>query len=161
MSETLVFPLGSPIHIVPPDYVRLEYKLIHKDAKVPFRKRETDAGYDLHSIDDVDIQPHETENIRSGIILACPAGYYLVVEGRSSMYLNCVAPFHAIIDATYTGEMMVRLMNIGDTVYHVKKHDRIAQVVIHKAYSAAFVEVDEFSDAYNQRGTAGFGSSGK
>jgi dUTP pyrophosphatase len=77
------------------------------------------------------------------------------------MYLNCVAPFHAIIDSTYTGEMMVRMMNIGDTAYHVKKHDRIAQVIIHKAYNADFVEVEEFSEAYNKRGTAGFGSSGR
>jgi len=145
----------------PGDYVRLEYKLIHPDAKVPFRKRTTDAGYDLYSIDEIDIQPHATENVRSGIIVVCPEGYYLVVEGRSSMYLNCVAPFHAIIDSTYTGEMMVRLMNIGDAVYHVKKYDRIAQIIIHRAYNADFVKVDEFSDVYDQRGKAGFGSSGR
>ena len=145
----------------PGDYIRLEYKIIHPDAKVPFRKRATDAGYDLYSIDDIDIQPHATENVRCGIIIVCPEGYYIVIEGRSSMYLNCVAPFHAIIDSTYTGEMMVRLMNIGDTVYHVKKHDRIAQITIHRAYNADFVEVSEFSDAYNQRGIAGFGSSGR
>jgi dUTP pyrophosphatase len=163
MNPTLVFPLADKAILCqwPIDYVRLEYKLIHPDAKVPFRKRTTDAGYDLHSIDEIDIQPHATANVRTGIIVVCPEGHYLVVEGRSSMYLNCVAPFHAIIDSTYTGEMMVRLMNIGDTIYHVNKHDRIAQVIIHKAYNAAFVEVEEFSDKYNQRGEAGFGSSGR
>lgn len=159
----MVFPLADEETVVryPAGFVRLEYKLVDPEAKVPFRKRETDAGYDIYSIEDVTIKPHSTENIKTGIIVVCPQGYYIVVEGRSSMWVNGVAPFHGILDTGYTGPLFVRLMNISDVDYHVKKHDRIAQIILHKAYSAVFVEVDEFSDGYNQRGEAGFGSSGR
>jgi dUTP pyrophosphatase len=163
MNPTLVFPLADKetIHQYPADYVRLEYKLVDPEARVPYRKRDTDAGYDIASIEDITIKPHSTENIRTGIIVVCPAGYYYTVEGRSSMWIAGVAPFHGIIDTGYTGQLFVRLMNISDVDYHVKKFDRIAQIILHKTHSAAFVEVDEFSDAYNQRGEAGFGSSGR
>jgi dUTP pyrophosphatase len=162
LNPTLVFPASeSEIHVYPSDYVRLEFKRVHRDARVPYRKRETDAGYDLFSIEEVTIKPHSTENIRTGVIVVCPKGWQLLIEGRSSVWINGVAPFHAVIDSTYTGEMMVRLMNVSDTPYHIEKHDRIAQFVLHKAYSAVFVEVDEFSPDYNQRGEAGFGSSGR
>jgi dUTP pyrophosphatase len=163
MDPTLVHTLADKekkkIQRYPVDYIRLEYKLVDLEARVPYRKRETDAGYDIFSIEDVVIKPHSTENIKTGIIVVCPQGYYLVVEGRSSMWVNGVAPFHGILDTGYSGQLFVRLMNISDVDYHVKKHDRIAQIIIHKAHSAVFVEVDEFS--YNQRGEKGFGSSGR
>jgi dUTP pyrophosphatase len=163
MDPTLVFPLADKtiMHQWPIDYVRLEYKLIHKDARIPCRKRLTDAGYDVASIEDVIIKPHNTMNIKTGIIVVCPPGFYITIDGRSGMWTNGVTPFRAIIDGTYTGEMMVRLMNISDKEYHVKKYDRIAQMIIHEVINAAFDEVKEFSAEYNQRGEAGFGSSGR
>jgi dUTP pyrophosphatase len=163
MNPTLVFPLSDKaiMHQWPIDYVRLEYKLVDPEARVPYRKRETDAGYDIFSIEDMIIKPHSTENIRTGIIVVCPQGYYYTVEGRSSMWIAGVAPFHGIIDTGYTGQLFVRLMNISDVDYHVKKFDRIAQIILHKTYSAVFIEVDEFSAEYSQRGEAGFGSSGR
>jgi deoxyuridine 5'-triphosphate nucleotidohydrolase len=163
MNATLVFPLSEKKQIVqyPEDFVRLEFKLIDPEARVPYRKRDTDSGYDVYSIEDVTIKPHSTENIRTGIIVACPAGWYYTVEGRSSMWIAGVAPFHGIIDATYTGPLFVRLFNMSDAEYCIKKHDRVAQIILHKAYNAAFVEVEEFSTTHNQRGAAGFGSSGR
>ncbi|MFA5767773.1 MAG: hypothetical protein WC919_07695, partial [Candidatus Paceibacterota bacterium] len=94
MNPTLVFPLADKaiLRQWPIDYVRLEYKLVDPEARVPYRKRETDAGYDIFSIEDVTIKPHSTENIRTGIIVACPKGYYYTVEGRSSMWNAGVAP---------------------------------------------------------------------
>lgn len=147
--------------IIPANYVRLEFKLAHPDAKIPFRKRITDAGYDIHSIESVCIDPHCTQNIHTGIIVVCPEGYFITVEGRSSMWSNGVAPFHGILDSGYQGELMVRLMNISDDQYTVEKHDRIAQIVLHQALNAVFVEVETFSKEYSQRGLAGFGSSGR
>jgi dUTP pyrophosphatase len=162
MNPTLVFPLADKeIHQYPANYVRLEYKLVDPEARAPYRKRETDAGYDVASIENITIKPHGTENIKTGIIVTCSKGYYITVEGRSSMWSAGVAPFHGILDTGYNGPLFVRLFNISDVDYHVKKFDRIAQIILHRAYSAAFVEVDEFSAEYNQRGIAGFGSSGR
>jgi len=141
--------------------VRLECKPISDEAKVPTRKRTTDAGYDVYSIEEVVIEPHGTKNIHTGVILSCPEGYYITVEGRSSMWVQGVTPFHGIIDSTYCGELMIALMNISDKPYKVNFHDRIAQVIIQRYCNVDIVEVCEFGPDYNQRGVAGFGSSGK
>jgi deoxyuridine 5'-triphosphate nucleotidohydrolase len=162
MNTALVFPLSEKNQIqCPEEFVHLEFKCIDPEARIPYRKRDTDSGYDVYSIEDVTIKPHSTENIQTGIIVACPAGWYYTVEGRSSMWISGVAPFHGIVDATFTGPLFVRLFNMSDVEYCVKKHDRVAQIILHRAHNAVFVEVEEFSAAYNQRGTAGFGSSGR
>jgi dUTP pyrophosphatase len=138
----------------------MEVKLIHPDAKPPLRKRTTDAGYDIASIEDVIIPAHGMHDVHTGIIVASPPGHYLTVDGRSGMARKGVMPFRGIIDATYCGELMVALMNISDIDYKVSKYDRIAQIIAHKQIHLDFVEVEKFGPDYDQRGTAGFGSSG-
>ncbi len=55
----------------------------------------------------------------------------------------------------------MRLTNLSDEEYEVKAGDRIAQLVLHEKVAGRFNQVEEFSPAYNRRGEAGFGSSGK
>jgi dUTPase len=71
-----------------------------------------------------------------------------------------IVPFRGIIDAGYTGQVMVVLRNGTDKPHRVEKYDRVAQICLHQMEHADIVVVDEFSYEYNQRGTAGFGSSG-
>lgn len=141
--------------------LRFEYKLVHPDAKLPFRKRDTDAGWDLASIEDAVIQPHGTINVKTGLKIACPPGTYFTINGRSSMWVNGVTPYRAIIDAGYNGDLMIALMNISDKPYHIKKGDRIAQMIAHQHHDVHFECVEKFSPDYDIRGEAGFGSTGK
>lgn len=140
--------------------VRLEVQLINDKAKVPYRKRSTDAGFDLFSIENVEIFPGKAEIIRTGINIACPPGFYYTIEGRSSLWKQGIFPNRGIIDATYTGEVVVSLVNVSGSVFVVEEGHRIAQIILHKQYDALFHIVEEFSPVYNQRGTDGFGSSG-
>jgi dUTP pyrophosphatase len=142
-------------------YVRLETKIIDKSAKLPFRKRTTDAGYDIASIEEVIIPPHGTKNINTGIIVSPPDGYYFTIEGRSSLAMHGVIPFRGTIDATYQGHLMVALTNVSDNSYTVKAGDRIAQIVLHPIINADFQLVEEFSPVDNGRATCGFGSTGQ
>jgi len=145
-------------HLAP---IRLECRHVHPDGKLPYRKRNTDAGYDLYAIEDCIIPAHGMLDVGTGIVVAAPPGTYITVEGRSGMARKGVMPFRGIIDATYCGEMKVALMNISDDDYEVKKHDRIAQIILHEQVHADFVVVDDFGPNYNQRGTSGFGDSGR
>lgn len=142
-------------------YVRLETKIIDEKAKLPFRKRTTDAGYDITSIEEVIIPPHGTKNINTGIIVSPPDGHYFTIEGRSSLAMNGVIPFRGTIDATYQGHLMVALTNISDSAYVVKSGDRIAQIVLHPIVNADFKLVEEFSPVENGRAACGFGSTGR
>lgn len=135
--------------------------MVHEKARVPSKTRITDAGYDLYSIDDTQIQPGHTEIIRTGIQLSAPPGYYYTVEGRSSLWIKGVFPNRGIIDSTFCGDLVVSLVNCGKECFDVKSGDRIAQILIHKQHNAHFDIVDEFDEEYNQRGTNGFGSTGR
>jgi dUTP pyrophosphatase len=141
--------------------VRLQVKFIHEDAKLPYRKRPTDAGYDLFSIENVTIPPGNNKLIRTGIQISCPPGYYYTIEGRSSLWMKGIFPNRGIIDATYTGEVVVSLVNVNNDPFEISKGQRIAQLIIQRQYDAEFVEVSEFGSAYNQRGSEGFGSTGE
>lgn len=141
--------------------VRLEVQLIDEKAKLPFRKRITDAGYDLYSIHDIELLPGRATLVRTGIKISCPPGFYYTIEGRSSLWMKGIFPNRGIIDATYTGEVIVSLVNVTDSVFPIKEGNRIAQMILHRQYDADFEIVHEFSSTYDQRGTDGFGSSGK
>jgi len=142
-------------------HVRLEVQIIDKNGKLPFRKRATDAGYDIASTKDAVITPHATINIDTGIIVCPPDGFYFTIEGRSSMGMKGIIPFRGTIDATYQGHLMVALTNTSDIEYTIKKGDRIAQIVLHPIINADFQLVNEFSPIDSFRGVAGFGSSGR
>lgn len=143
------------------DPVRLEVQLITPLAKLPFRNRDTDAGYDLYSIEKIIISPNRTVEISTGIKIAAPPGWYYTIEGRSSLKKVGVVPHRGIIDSTYCGEVIVRLINFSDEPYAVGVGDRVAQIILHRQYDANFEVVEQFSSLYNQRGEKGFGSTGR
>jgi len=140
---------------------RLECKKLHPNAKLPFRSRTTDAGYDISSIESVVIPPHGTATVATGIALSAPSGYYYTIDGRSSLWMKGIIPFRGIVDGTYTGPLIVVLMNTTDKPYVVEVNDRIAQIILHEILHCDITIVEEFSDEYNQRGERGFGSTGK
>jgi deoxyuridine 5'-triphosphate nucleotidohydrolase len=142
--------------------IRLEYRVIHPDAKIPFRSRGTDAGYDLFSVDSAIIQPSGgTASVRTGLCISAPPGYYYTIDGRSSLWSKGVFPCRGIIDASYTGPISVYLVNNGSDPYKIEKGDRVAQMILHRIQPVEFDEVEEFSPEYSLRGVNSFGSSGR
>lgn len=135
--------------------------LTHALPKLPDRKRTTDAGYDVYAAEDGVVQPGGSTNFHTGIRVAVPPGWFYSVRGRSGLGFKNVQPFIGTLDATYVGELLILLMNTGTEPHTVNKGDRIAQIIFEEQVHADYVEVDEFSPEYDQRGTAGFGSSGK
>lgn len=140
--------------------VRLEAKLGEGSA-LPYRKRTTDAGYDLFSTTEAIINPGEMVNIETGAIVSPPEGTYYSIEGRSSLWMIGIVPARGIVDATYQGPLSVALVNNSKVPFKVNIGDKIAQLILHKIIHADFAIVDEFSPVQEGRGKAGFGSSGR
>lgn len=141
--------------------IRMEVQITHPLAKMPYRKRDTDAGYDLFSIENLFILPGESRIVATGLKVSCPPGYFYTIEGRSSVYLQGILPNRAIIDSTYTGEITVTLYNSSSVQYHVQIGDRIAQIILSKQFDMEFDKVEDFSPEYSVRGVEGFGSTGR
>ena len=100
--------------------------------------------------------------LHTGIAMETPIGYYAAIYARSGLAskqglrpANCVG----IIDAAYRGEVMVALHNDSDETRIVHHNDRIAQMAILPVLDAKLVEADKLSET--ERGSGGFGSSGK
>lgn len=138
-----------------------QYRLTDENARIPTKAHETDAGWDIYSVETITIPPSEWVNVKTGIQISVPRGWYYTIEGRSSLGFKGIMPFRGIIDATYCGNLQVLLYNISDEAYTVNMGDRVAQIVPHLAADFIFSEVKEFDDPYKKRGERGFGSSGK
>jgi dUTP pyrophosphatase len=142
---------------VPISIVRLD-----PDLPLPSYAHPGDAGADLCAREDVRLEPGERRLVPTGIALALPEGYVALVHPRSGLAhrsgLSIVnAP--GTIDAGYRGEVQVCLVNLDpETPIELRRGDRIAQLVVQRFETAAFVEVDDLPDS--ARGAGGYGSTG-
>jgi dUTP pyrophosphatase len=126
----------------------------------PKRAHPTDAGADLRSANDYVVRPHTAELVDTGIKIAIPEGYFGMVVSRSGhgKHRISLANRVGIIDAAYRGNIMVRLENLSDTDFVIKRLDRIAQLVIMPCLLPGFILSDELDET--ARGENGFGSTG-
>jgi len=152
-------PGESPSGTLSVPVVRLD-----PDLPLPGYAHAGDAGADLVARIEVLLEPGGGRAmVPTGIALALPPGYAGFVQPRSGLALRhgvtCLNT-PGLIDAGYRDELSVLLVNTDPEVpYRVQRGDRIAQLVIQRVESAAFVEVEELSDT--ERGLAGFGSTGR
>lgn len=140
----------------------VKIKKLDKRATVPSYGSEFAAGADLYALEAVEIAPHQTVLVHTGIALELPLGYAGLVYARSGLASKRnLAPANkvGVIDCDYRGEVMVALHNHGTKVQAVESGERIAQLVITPYITAAFEESETLSDTV--RGEGGFGSSGR
>ena len=120
------------------------------------------AGMDLQA--DVDeevvLAPGERRLVPTGLTLAIPAGFEGQVRPRSGLAARegmTVLNAPGTIDADYRGEVQVLLVNLGTAPVHVRRGDRIAQLVVAPVSSIVWREVAKLPDS--ARGSGGFGST--
>jgi dUTP pyrophosphatase len=99
-----------------------------------------------------------------GFAMALPVGYEAQIRPRSGMALKyglSMPNSPGTIDADYRGEIKVLLINLGKEPVTITRGMRIAQMVIAKVESAAWVEVAGVDELpASDRGAGGFGSTG-
>lgn len=144
--------------------MRIRIKKTDEKAIIPTYGTEFSAGADLYALLDssIEIAPHETCFVHTGISVEIPEGYCGLVFARSSMGAKRgLAPANkvGVIDADYRGEIMVTLHNHSEKAATVDPGERIAQLAIVPFLKAEFEECDDLSDTV--RGEGGFGSTGR
>ena len=140
----------------------LRVRRLDPAAKLPVRAHDDDAGYDLHALHAVRLDPGARARVATGIAIELPPGHAGLVLPRSGLAArHGIALVNApgLIDAGYRGELQVLLLNTDrDAAFEIAAGDRIAQLVIVAVAAPAVVEVDAL--AATARGEGGFGSSG-
>lgn len=144
-------------------------------------KRDEDAGYDIYPCikeNYIEIKPHETRLIPTGIAVAVAENYYLQVEERGSLGSKGIKVSAGIIDSGYRGEVFIAITNTntvdfiicGRGVSTFKNEDiillndkAIAQLIVHRVHKMKEREVEyyELVSIPSCRGTGKCGSSGK
>ncbi|GAA1268038.1 dUTP diphosphatase [Kitasatospora nipponensis] len=121
-----------------------------------------DAGADLCTAVDAELEPGERAVVPTGISIALPDGYAAFVHPRSGLAARCgVALVNApgTVDAGYRGEIKVIVVNLDPRErVSFRRGDRIAQLVIQQVEKARFHEVAELPGSARAEG--GFGSTG-
>lgn len=149
-------------------------------AKLPIKHSKLAAGVDLkiHNFKCIydGLEKHEVTNVEevilkpgqrllagTGLTVAhIPEDLELQIRSRSGLSLKeglVVVNSPATIDADYRGEIGLILLNTNHKAdVKVKIGERVAQMVVSKAFDVEFFEVDEI-EGENRGG--GFGSTGK
>ena len=148
----------------PKSLTDIKVKKLNDLAKLPTRGSEYAAGYDLYAATDyiIDIAPHSTVKIGTGLSFELPSGTFAAIFARSGIATkrglrpaNCTG----IIDADYRGEIIVALHNDTDELQSIDPGERIAQIILLPFIEMNFEETDNLSNT--DRGEGGFGSTGK
>jgi dUTP pyrophosphatase len=143
--------------------MQLRIQKIHPSAILPSYAHgpAEDAGMDLRAVEDVTLEPGVPRLVPTGLTIEVPAGCEAQVRPRSGLALK-----HAItmpnapgtIDPGYRGEIRVILLNLGREPYTIHIGDRIAQMIVARYEAVEWVEAELSA---SQRGSGGFGSSGR
>ena len=143
----------------------VDVKIVNESGNpLPAYATEGSAGMDLcaHIHESVVLEPLERKLIPTGLFIELPTGYEAQIRPRSGLALKqgitCLnSP--GTIDADYRGEIGVILINLSNEMQVIKTGDRIAQMVIAPVTQISWEPATEL--APTNRGTGGFGSTGK
>ena len=148
-------PLRNPV---------IKFLKTHQDAVLPqANNKDTgtgDTGYDLVAVESIKIPPMGSNVVEVGLTLAdISPGYWLRIEPRSGLgFKHSIQPHLGVIDNGYRGDLGVKLYNFSATdSHHVKKGDKIAQLVVYSLIQPEVSFTDEITET--ARGDKGFGSS--
>ena len=143
----------------------VKVKRLVPGAVLPTKAHKDDAGYDLVAVSRM-VDEDGAVVYGTGLAFEIPEGYVGLVFPRSSVakkdlvLSNCVG----VIDAGYRGEVMAKFKFVDPLIKHEEYHwysigDRICQIVFLKLPDVQLVESEELGES--ERGTGGYGSSGK
>lgn len=151
----------------------LNVVLLREEAKLPTVGHPgSDLGFDLYAAEDAVLEPHSVTKVDTGIAARfvvteidqfgnrynVPVG--LLIRDRSSMAVRGLTVLGGVVDAGYTGNIVVVLGNITGNTTHVKKGDKVAQMIPISVMTGEQVTKVETLEKTN-RGEGGFGSTGK
>jgi dUTP pyrophosphatase len=133
------------------------------ELALPAYAHSGDAGMDLCAREDGVLAAGGGRLLMpTGIAIAIPQGYAGFVLPRSGLALKhgiSVVNAPGLIDSAYRGEIKVVLLNTDPAdEYHVRRGDRVAQLVLQRVEEVVWTEVDGL-DGLDRGG--GFGHSGR
>ena len=133
--------------------------VLENGAEMPEKAHKTDAGYDLFAREMNYVPARGSAVFDTGVHVEIPVGYVGFLKSKRGLNVNRGITSEGVIDAGYTGSIIVKLYNHTDEAYMVHRGDKISQLVILPILSDQLEAVDSLNET--ERGNNGFGSTGR
>lgn len=155
-----------------------------RNVKLPTRGTELSAGIDFYVpefdegfkksykqknngielTDLINLEPGDRTLIPSGIKVEVPKGYALIAYNKSGVSTKFGLDILAsVVDEDYQGEIHLSLVNTSNEKVYIEPGQKIIQYILIPMFYDTIQEVnlDEIHLQDTQRGSGGFGSTGK
>lgn len=148
--------------------MKVKFKKLHPDAKLPTYAKPGDAGMDLYvcfeaSCPYLYLGPGQRMLVPTGLAMELPERYEAQIRPRSGLALKhgiSIINSPGTVDSAYRGALGIILINHDVSMpFKIENGMKIAQMVIKPIEKADIYEVDELSET--ERGSGGFGSTGE
>jgi dUTP pyrophosphatase len=141
-------------------YPKLKYQLLTENAKAPVRGTVGSSGLDVFSPIDIVVPGRGDALIPLDIRFDIPFGWDLAVYNKSGVATKKKLSKGAeLVDSDYRGTVHIHFFNNSDTDVHIKKGDKISQLVMREVWMGELEESSDISTE-TERGAGAFGSTG-
>lgn len=134
--------------------------MLEDGAYMPERGHETDAGIDLKAMHGQRVMPHSSAVFHTGVHVELPKGTAGLLVSKSGLNVKKDIVSTGLIDEAYRGEIVVKMYNHGEENYMVMAGDKITNLLIVPVVHVP-IEIVDHLDMDTDRGTDGFGSTGR
>ena len=131
---------------------------LDKNAFMPERAHDTDAGLDLKTPVDFTVWGHSSAIVDTGVHVQLPHGYFGELLSKSGLNMKHSVTTTGVIDEGYTGSVVVKVYNHGEDPVFFTKGQKITQLVVIPCVATSLEVVEDLEET--DRGDNGFGSSG-
>lgn len=142
----------------------IKVKRVHPDAVIPEYAYPSDSGFDLHSVEEVNIPSFGRALVPTGICVEIDENTEIQVRPKSGLAINqglTVLNTPGTVDSGYNGEIKVIIFNTNSGMVTIKKGMKIGQAVLCPVYNGKNVIIEEVQSlGVKDRGSNGFGSTG-
>lgn len=126
---------------------------------LPVRAHSTDAGADILCPAGFTLSARSSAVIRTRVHVELPPFTVGLLKSKSGLNIKHDIIGEGVIDQGFTGEVIVKLYNLGDRPYHFEAKDKIIQLLVVPVLYPRIEQVDQI--AGGDRGDAGYGSTGR
>jgi dUTP pyrophosphatase len=168
--EDILNEMNIDIHQLEKDMIEnknlltLGYKVLHPNTTLPKYNYGSDSGFDLHSVDEIEIPAFGRALVPTGLSFDIQDGYEIQVRTKSGLAINqglMVLNSPGTVDNGYTGEVKVIIFNTNSTSVTIPKGMKVAQAVLCPVVNGGWVDLRPINKINEkERGSNGFGSTG-
>lgn len=129
-------------------------------ARMPTRAHVWDAGLDIYARETQTVPAKESAIFDTGVHVQLPNGTAGFLKSKSGLNVKHGITSEGVIDAGYTGSIVVKLYNNSGYDYTVNAGEKISQLVILPVViPECIISVADLEET--ERGDGGFGSTGR